>query len=110
VRDEDLGSRPDVQETEPVKIAAVGAMRVADYAKLTERLREQPRDRMVLSMAFSEIELLIGASLPDSARLHRSWWSNDASTFAYARAWADAGWRVTADMADEVATFTRDHS
>jgi len=101
---------PEVKGTEPIKIAAIGAMRVADYAKLTERLKKQPLDRTVLSMAFSEIELLIGASLPDSARLHRSWWSNDASTFAYARAWTDAGWRVTADMADEVATFTRDRS
>jgi len=97
-------------ESEPSRITAVGAMRVADYAKLTAHLKEQQAERKVVSMAFGEIERVIDGSLPDAARLHRSWWSNDASTFAYARAWVDAGWRVTADMADEVATFTRDRA
>jgi len=106
----DSVTEPHAHETGPIKIAATGPMRVVDYAQLTAYLKEQPSDRKVESMAFGEIERVTGGSLPEAARLHRSWWSNDASTFAYARAWTDAGWRVTADMADEVATFTRDRS
>ncbi len=103
----DAVAEPRAAAGEPVKIAATGAMRVADYGRLADALRAQPPDRAVVSMAFGEIEQLIGGSLPEAARMHRSWWSNDAATFAYAQAWVDAGWRVSADMIEEVATFTR---
>lgn len=99
---------PPAKEGGPAKIAATGELRVADYSRLTEHLRAQPPDRTVVSLAFSEIERLLGGSLPDAARLHRSWWSNDTATFAYAKAWAEAGWRVGADMIEELTTFTRE--
>ncbi len=103
----DRDAQSPVPVSEPPKIAATEAMRVADFARLTAWLKEQPGERNVVSMAFNEMERVIGGDLPAHARLHRSWWSNDASTFGYPRAWVDAGWRVGADMVEEVATFTR---
>jgi hypothetical protein len=41
-------------------------------------------------MTFAEVEELVG-HLPDSARLHRAWWSNSSHV---ARAWHDAGWHL----------------
>jgi len=106
----DRNAQSPVSVSEPPKIAATEAMRVADFARLTAWLKEQPAERKVVSMAFNEMERVIGGGLPGHARLHRSWWSNDASTFGYPKAWVDAGWRVSADMVDEVATFTRERA
>ena len=48
---------------------------------------------------FSELESIIGFPLPPSARLHRSWWSNQtvSNSRSGAFAWGAAGWE-TADV------------
>jgi len=57
-----------------------------------------------LQMTFADIEKLVGP-LPESARLHRAWWSNSSAT---SPAWRDAGWRLqSVDQAARRVTFTR---
>lgn len=58
------------------------------YSPLRNYLAGYPGSQV--KMTFAEVEHLVG-KLPDSARLHRAWWSNTSST---ARAWRDAGWHL----------------
>ena len=44
-------------------------------------------------LTFAEVEALLGAALPPSARQRSAWWANTAGSFQ-ARAWLAAGWRV----------------
>ena len=60
--------------------------------------------------SFSEIETILGFRLPDSARLHRPWWSNQkkGGGHSHALAWQLAGWRTRAvDLEAETLTFER---
>ncbi len=59
--------------------------------------------------SFGEIEAILGFRLPDSARLHRPWWSNRKSGgYGHALAWQAAGWRTRAvDLEAESLTFER---
>lgn len=59
----------------------------------------------VWSATFSEVEQVLGRSLPPSARRHRPWWGNNASS-VQARAWLHAGYRVQQlDMDAETLVF-----
>lgn len=62
------------------------------YAPLTEYLRRSGTDRVELSL--DEVQRIIGAPLPASARTHRAWWAN-STTHSHAAAWLDAGYRVS---------------
>lgn len=65
------------------------------YQPLGDRLQAVEGGRIVLP--FSEIERILGRTLPASARKHRAWWSNERSgSHSHARAWMDAGWHVAA--------------
>lgn len=59
--------------------------------------------------SFGEVEAILGFRLPDSARLHRPWWSNRKSRgYGHALAWQAAGWRTRAvDLEAESLTFER---
>jgi DNA-binding transcriptional regulator YiaG len=60
-----------------------------------------------VTLTFAEIELLIGGSLPTSARAARAWWSNRDSG-AQASAWMQAGYRVVSlDTLSEHVTFRK---
>jgi hypothetical protein len=60
-----------------------------------------------LSMAFAEIEAVIGAPLPPSARRREEWWSNSPSGHSQARAWLRASYRTSrVDLAGETVDFT----
>ncbi|HSV03788.1 MAG TPA: hypothetical protein VLI41_11350 [Phenylobacterium sp.] len=62
-----------------------------------------------LPMTFKEIETVLGFELPDSARTHRPWWSNNVGSHVNAAAWRRAGWRTArVDLASEKVTFVRD--
>ena len=75
------------------------------YAHLERYLSEQRDDSC--SLSFSQIEGLIGAPLPASARRHKSWWGNDR-THAQARSWMRAGWAVEQPrLAEERVRFAR---
>ena len=58
---------------------------------------------------FRDVESILGFSLPNSARVHRPWWSNQANGgHSHALAWHAAGWRTRAvDLAAEVLVFER---
>lgn len=73
------------------------------YGPLRDHLEGEPGSRV--HMSFAEIENMAGR-LPDSARLHRAWWSNGASI--QSRAWREAGWRVdSVDQAARQVIFAR---
>lgn len=77
------------------------------YAALGARLRNvRDSEREVLT--FSEIETLIGAPLPASARQYRAWWSNNERGHAQAKQWLDEGWRVAeVNSREQSVTFVR---
>lgn len=59
------------------------------YDPLGEHLRSLTTN--VWRASFTEIESIIGATLPKSARTYPAYWSNGQ---AHSRAWRDAGWQT----------------
>jgi hypothetical protein len=73
------------------------------YAQLTEHL--QNKTEPVVELTFEELDDLIGG-LPTSARRHSAWWVNSRSAHDHARAWLDAGRRVSPKFAEGCVRFT----
>jgi CBS domain-containing protein len=77
------------------------------YARLAVFLREQPAGWDVLQLSFEDIEAIIDDKLPDAARRHRVWWSNEDSS-PQAQTWKGIGWQVmTISMPEEKVVFSR---
>ena len=74
------------------------------YYPLYEYLRPLGQDEPI-TLAFDQIEAIIGASLPSSARASRAWWANSATS--QGQAWLDAGWLVDAVDIEETWTVFR---
>ncbi|HET7011491.1 MAG TPA: helix-turn-helix domain-containing protein [Anaerolineales bacterium] len=75
------------------------------YFPLYRHLRQQRAERIVMS--FAEIERLLGADLPRSAR-RRGFWSNRGQGGLQAAAWLEAGYEVGAvDLASRKVEFER---
>jgi hypothetical protein len=64
---------------------------MSKYDPLTHHLAQRGYSR--IPMGFSELETLLGFGLPDSARKHRAWWSNNPSNSVMTKAWLAAGYR-----------------
>ncbi len=64
------------------------------YDPLRRRLIDETSP--VVELSFEEIERIIGASLPRSARVHPAWWSNNPKGHVNAQAWLAAGFRSEA--------------
>jgi hypothetical protein len=76
------------------------------YAQLEDHLKAQCS--MHIEISFRDIEQIIGAKLPPSARRHRAWWSNNPSNSVATYAWLNAGYRsAKVDMAGERLVFER---
>ena len=78
------------------------------YAPLYRRLLAT--DGPDWRVSFSELEAILGFSLPNSARLYRPWWSNQkhGSGHSHALAWSAAGWKTRAvDLVAETLVFER---
>jgi hypothetical protein len=76
------------------------------YEPLTEFLRKQRMEQV--AMTFAEIERVVGFKLPQSARQHRAWWSNNPSNSVMTKAWLDAGFHSEqVDMAGRKLVFSR---
>jgi DNA-binding transcriptional regulator YiaG len=76
------------------------------YFHLHEHLRQSAADELTLT--FAEIELVIGAKLPSSARTRRAWWSNRGRGAVQAQAWMSAGYHaVNLSLAEEQVTFRK---
>lgn len=74
------------------------------YDALTEHLRRV--GAATVTLPFREIESILGAPLPDSARKHPAWWSNSTRN-SYSRTWLGAGFRARASLRDERVEFYR---
>ena len=66
--------------------------RQAKYDPLEAHLKSVGFER--IRMTFDEIEQVIGSNLPDSARKHRAWWSNNPSNSVITYAWLAAGYKT----------------
>jgi hypothetical protein len=76
----------------------------AKYHPLFEHLLYSGRGEMKLS--FREIEAIIGAQLPPSARERAEWWSNSERGHSQARAWMRASYRASGiDLNGETVIF-----
>lgn len=78
------------------------------YAALHDYLRQIQTD--VWETTFSEIEMILGFPLPESARVHRPWWGNQKTNNgrSQALAWGSAGWQTSAvDVERETLIFKR---
>jgi hypothetical protein len=79
-----------------------------EYKLLYKYLRDRFADRVVLT--FSEIEDLIGFSLPEAARLRRDWWADtdlSGNLLAHAAAWTAASRSCVANLASQRVVFDR---
>jgi DNA-binding transcriptional regulator YiaG len=76
------------------------------YYPLHTYLQQQSLDELTLTLA--DIETLLGAPLPASARSRRAWWSNRSRGAVQANAWMEAGYHVeTIDLDQEQITFRK---
>lgn len=74
------------------------------YAPLTVFLGDCGKN--VLALTFSDIERILGGTLPASARSYQAWWAN--SGHSQASAWTSAGYRVQRpDLVNGVIRFLR---
>ena len=78
------------------------------YALLHRHLRA--RGGREWRVSFTDLEELLGFTLPESARVHRPWWSNQRNGgHGHALAWQVAGWKTRAvDLEQETLVFERD--
>jgi DNA-binding transcriptional regulator YiaG len=78
------------------------------YDPLFERLHHGAEPQVTLR--FADVEALLDAPLPSSARKSRTWWSNRKAG-VQAAAWLRAGYRVAqVDLAAERVTFSKDYA
>jgi len=78
------------------------------YEPLRRYLAEYPGDRVTLTLA--EIEAIVGAPLPVSARTRAFWANTRSQRPAQLQAWWSAGWRVAGTrlrQATPAVTFAR---
>ena len=65
------------------------------YSRLGAFLQNSRNNTEVLS--FRQIESIIGSVLPNSASIHREWWSNEINPntkHIQCREWVNIGWKV----------------
>jgi hypothetical protein len=64
---------------------------MSKYESLTKHLARANAPE--LTMTFAQVEEILGASLPASARTHRPWWANSAHGHVQSKGWLDAGYQ-----------------
>lgn len=77
------------------------------YYPLYEYLEERAELTTEVELTFAQLESILDASLPASARKFRSWWANSqTSGRVQAAAWMEAGYHVTSvDLEQECVVF-----
>jgi hypothetical protein len=81
---------------------------MSKYEPLGQFLRRQRSDAVTLS--FSQIEKILGFSLPPSQGSY-AWWSNNPDNNVMTKVWLEAGWRVKhIRLKDREIVFSRDVS
>jgi endonuclease III len=92
------------------RVSAGTSGRSGKYAPLSEYLAARHAVDARITMAFGEIEALLGGSLPASATRYRTWWNNHggAAMSPQGQAWLEAGYRVeSVDPEGKRVTFVR---
>ncbi|HYV48359.1 MAG TPA: DUF4268 domain-containing protein [Myxococcaceae bacterium] len=84
------GVDDDAAQVDP--IAEVVDPTDSRYARLGAFLGNQTLSSLYIG--FQALESILGAKLPNSARVHRSWWANDETSHTQSINWLKAGWRV----------------
>lgn len=78
------------------------------YGALADWLQNQPGRIDQVQLTFNQIEEIINADLPLSARKYRAWWANDSVGHSHSQAWLEAGWRTTSiNLSEGKVTFGR---
>lgn len=79
---------------------------MSKYDDISLYLQEQDKSKPY-TVHFSEIERVIGAALPDSARLYQAWWANQSGKgHSQAVSWCCVGWNTKdVDLANNRVTF-----
>jgi hypothetical protein len=78
------------------------------YEPLCSHLRKEAASQ--ISLTFAEIERLLGATLPASAKRYEAWWANERSEdtrHVQCRAWRDAGYVALPDLVSQAVTFQK---
>ncbi|RUS96274.1 hypothetical protein DSM106972_088160 [Dulcicalothrix desertica PCC 7102] len=76
------------------------------YQPLQKYLEKSNTDEITLT--FTQIEEIIGDSLPDSAHTKRQWWGNRNKGALQATSWMQAGYTVTKiDLDEKKITFSK---
>jgi hypothetical protein len=61
-----------------------------------------------LTMSFAQVEEILGAPLPASARTHRPWWANSGRGHVQSKGWLDAGYQSErVDLEGETLMFKK---
>lgn len=104
VSSKEKGSLPIPKPVQPPTEGKYGPLQ--DY--LSDLASESAKDSATI-LTFKQIEEILENSLPNSAREHRSWWSNDStSPLRHSQAWLKGGWEVAdVNFTNEEVTFLR---
>lgn len=78
--------------------------RGSKYDPLNQFLQFNNSNRII--MTFSEIEEVLGFSLPMSAQKYMSWW-DDSSQHSQAHAWTEAGYKANPKMNEKKVDFIK---
>ena len=80
------------------------------YDPLRVFLENAATNTSEMTLSFQQMEIILGFTLPPSARKHRAWWANPGTSYdhPYAQSWLAAGWKVdTVDQRAEWVCFRR---
>jgi hypothetical protein len=83
---------------------------MAKYNPLRKYLKAMTPDVSDITLTFAKVEIVLGRSLPASARDYREWWGNENNPTSHVQAcaWMRAGWSVDGvDLESETVQFRR---
>lgn len=79
---------------------------MSKYDSLAKHLARSNAPELV--MTFAQLEEILGAPLPASARTHRPWWANSAHGHVQSKGWLDAGYQSErVDLEGQHLTFKK---
>ncbi|WP_256623624.1 DUF7662 domain-containing protein [Methanolobus chelungpuianus] len=76
------------------------------YSKLGDYLKSNSSNK--LTLRFTDVESILGFSLPKSAREYQAWWANNGDSHTHAvDGWLAMGWRTEVDLSNQVVVLAR---
>lgn len=79
---------------------------MSKYESLTTYLNLCKNGRVRLS--FSELEEILGFTLPLSARKYKAWWNNKDKSHSHSKSWGSAGYRVSDVVLETYVVFEKE--